>query len=82
MTIKVGDKIPEGTLAVMGAEGPAGITTADIFSGKKEVVYTFKKANYSPELTKKEVEKRSNGKIEVELSVWQGEVTGVNYIIK
>jgi len=58
------------------------IRKKDIFSGKKEVVYTFKKANYSPELTKKEVEKRSNGKIEVELSVWQGEVTGVNYIIK
>ena len=39
MTIKVGDKIPEGTLAVMGAEGPAGITTADIFSGKKVVLF-------------------------------------------
>ena len=38
MTIKVGDKIPEGTLAVMGAEGPAGITTADIFAGKKVVL--------------------------------------------
>ena len=39
MTIKVGDKIPEGMLAVMGAEGPAGITTADIFSGKKVVLF-------------------------------------------
>ena len=39
MTIKVGDKIPKGTLAVMGAEGPAGITTADIFSGKKVVLF-------------------------------------------
>ena len=39
MTIKVGDKIPEGTLAVMGDEGPAGITTADIFSGKKVVLF-------------------------------------------
>jgi len=31
MTIKVGDKIPEGMLTIMGAEGPAGIKTADIF---------------------------------------------------
>ena len=51
----------------------------DIFPGKKEVIHTFKKANYSPELTQKEVEKRSNGKISVEMSMWQGEVTGVNY---
>ena len=55
------------------------IRKIDIFSGKKEVIHTFKKANYSPELTKKEVEKRSNGKISVEMAKWQGEVTGVNY---
>jgi len=54
----------------------------DIFPGKKEVIHTFKKANYSPELTKKEVEKRSNGKISVEMAKWQGEVTGVNYKFK
>lgn len=51
-----------------------------IFPGKSEVIHTFKKANYSPEETKKEVEKRSKGKISVEMSVWQGEVTGINYI--
>ena len=39
MTIKVGDKIPEGVLTVMGAEGPTGMTTADIFSGKKVVLF-------------------------------------------
>ena len=39
MTIKVGDKVPEGMLTVMGAEGPAGISTADIFSGKKVVLF-------------------------------------------
>lgn len=54
----------------------------NIFSGKKEVIHTFKKANYSPEETKKEVEKRSKGKISVEMATWQGEVTGVNYIFK
>lgn len=58
------------------------INKRNIFPGKSEVIHTFKKANYSPELTKKEVEKRSKGKITVELSTWQGEVTGVNYIIK
>ena len=39
MTIQVGDKIPEGMLTVMGAEGPAGISTADIFTGKKVVLF-------------------------------------------
>jgi len=39
MTIKVLDKVPEGMLTVMGAEGPAGISTADIFSGKKVVLF-------------------------------------------
>jgi len=56
------------------------IRKKDIFPGKKEVVHTFKKANYNPEETKKEVEKRSKGKISVEMAKWQGEVTGVNYI--
>ena len=56
------------------------IRKRDIFPGKKEVVHTFKKANYSPEETKKEVEKRSNGKISVEMATWQGETIGVNYI--
>jgi peroxiredoxin len=39
MTIQVGDKIPEGMLTVMGAEGPTGISTADIFNGKKVVLF-------------------------------------------
>ena len=39
MTIKVGDKVPEGMMTVMGAEGPAGICTADIFDGKKVVLF-------------------------------------------
>ena len=59
-----------------------GLRKKDIFTGKKEVVHTFKKANYNPEKTKKEVEKRSNGKISVEMSKWQGEVQGVNYTFK
>ena len=37
--IKVGDKVPSGMFTVMGAEGPAGISTADIFEGKKVVLF-------------------------------------------
>jgi peroxiredoxin len=39
MTIQVGDKIPEGMFTVMGAEGPAGLSTADLFGGKKVVLF-------------------------------------------
>jgi len=34
MTIKVGDKIPSVTLMHMGADGPAGISTDELFGGK------------------------------------------------
>ena len=40
MTIKVGDKMPEGGFAVMTAEGPGGMTTSELFSGKKVVVFS------------------------------------------
>jgi len=39
MTIQVGDKIPEVTLAHMTESGPQPITTADIFAGKKVVLF-------------------------------------------
>lgn len=39
MTINVGDKIPSVGLATMGAEGPESISTDDIFSGKKVVIF-------------------------------------------
>ncbi len=39
MTIGVGDKIPSGTLTTMGADGPAPLTTAEIFAGKKVVMF-------------------------------------------
>jgi peroxiredoxin len=39
MTIKVGDKIPAVTLKHMTAEGPKDITTAELFDGKKVVVF-------------------------------------------
>lgn len=39
MTIQIGDKIPAATLKVMGEKGPQNITTADIFAGKKVVLF-------------------------------------------
>ena len=39
MAISVGDRLPEATFAVMGGEGPDQKTTADIFGGKKVVLF-------------------------------------------
>lgn len=39
MTIAVGDKIPECTLHVMTENGPAPLTTAALFDGKKVVFF-------------------------------------------
>lgn len=35
MTISVGDKMPEGTLMTMTADGPGPVSTAELFAGKK-----------------------------------------------
>ena len=39
MTIQTGDKIPACTMKHMGEQGPADITTNDIFAGKKVVLF-------------------------------------------
>jgi peroxiredoxin len=40
MTIKAGEKMPEGKLALMGADGkPGSITTGELFGGKKVVLF-------------------------------------------
>lgn len=39
MTIKVGESIPSVDIATMGAEGPEGISTDDIFKGKKVAIF-------------------------------------------
>ena len=39
MGVQVGDSIPEATMNIMGDKGPQQITTADIFSGKKVVLF-------------------------------------------
>jgi peroxiredoxin len=40
MTIKVGERIPAATLKRMAKDGPAKITTAEIFNGKKVVLFS------------------------------------------
>ncbi len=39
MTIKVGDKIPSATLYRMGEKGPEAVTTDELFSKKKVVLF-------------------------------------------
>jgi peroxiredoxin len=39
MTISAGDRIPSATLQTMGEDGPAPITTDEIFAGKKVVLF-------------------------------------------
>jgi peroxiredoxin len=39
MTIKAGDRIPDCTLKTMGEKGPTDISTDEIFSGKKVLLF-------------------------------------------
>ena len=39
MSISVGDKLPEATFLTMTAEGPTQMTTADVFDGRKVVLF-------------------------------------------
>ena len=39
MTIQVGDKIPAATVKFMGSEGPQDLSTEEIFSGKKVLMF-------------------------------------------
>ena len=40
MSIQVGDRIPETTMSTMGESGPAPISVAQIFDGKKVVLFS------------------------------------------
>ena len=40
MTIKVGDRVPEGTLKEMTGSGPAPVTTDDLFGGKRVALFS------------------------------------------
>jgi len=39
VTVKIGDNIPSGALAFLGADGPESISTDELFNGKKVVVF-------------------------------------------
>ena len=41
MTIQIGDTLPSVELKTPGAEGPEAISTADIFAGKKVVLFAL-----------------------------------------
>lgn len=40
MTIKAGDAIPAATLKVMSKDGPTGVSTDELFKGKKVVLFS------------------------------------------
>jgi glutaredoxin/glutathione-dependent peroxiredoxin len=39
MTIKVGDRLPDTTFFVSSADGPQGVTSTEVFAGKKAVLF-------------------------------------------
>lgn len=39
MTVKVGDSVPEAKMKIMGEKGPQDISTGELFSGKKVVLF-------------------------------------------
>ena len=39
MSIQAGDRIPEATLTVMTEDGPAPLSTDELFGGKKVVLF-------------------------------------------
>jgi peroxiredoxin len=51
MTISVGSPLPEATFKVMSADGPADMTTAELTSGKKVVLFAVPGA-YTPTCSK------------------------------
>ena len=47
MAISTGDRIPEATMKVMGEKGPQDVTTGELFSGRKVVLFAVPGA-YTP----------------------------------
>ncbi|MFY9629184.1 MAG: peroxiredoxin [Methylocystis sp.] len=52
MTIKAGDKIPDVTFTIMGANGPEPIKSGDYFKGKKVILFSVPGA-FTPTCHKK-----------------------------
>jgi peroxiredoxin len=68
MTIKVGDRMPEGSFGIMTKEGPGSISTKDLFTGKKVVLFAVPGAftptcsmNHLPGYVKQAAEIRAKG---------------------
>ncbi len=47
MTLKVGDRLPNAKFTIMGADGPAAMTTDEVFKGKKVALFAVPGA-YTP----------------------------------
>lgn len=52
MSIKVGDKLPDATLHVMSGDGPKAVTVAELFDGKKVVLFALPGA-FTPTCSKR-----------------------------
>lgn len=68
MTIKIGDRMPEGSFGIMTKEGPGNISTRDLFAGKKVVLFAVPGAftptcsmNHLPGYVKHAAEIRAKG---------------------
>jgi peroxiredoxin len=68
MTISVGDKMPDGTLSMMTADGPGSIAAAELFGGKKVVLFSVPGAftptcsqKHLPGYVQKSAELKANG---------------------
>ncbi len=68
MTIKVGDRMPEGSFGVMTKDGPGALSAADLFKGKKVVLFAVPGAftptcsmNHLPGYLKHAAELRAKG---------------------
>ena len=55
MTIKTGDHLPDATFTVMGEAGPAPVTTAEFFGGKKVALFAVPGA-YTPTCSQQHVQ--------------------------
>ncbi|MFY9831433.1 MAG: redoxin family protein, partial [Methylocystis sp.] len=40
MTIKAGDKLPDATFVIMGANGPEQVNSGDYFKGRKVLLFS------------------------------------------
>jgi hypothetical protein len=49
MTIKAGERMPEGKFKTMGDKGPKDLTTAELFGGKRVVLFSVPGA-FHPDL--------------------------------